>query len=129
MCPNTSTAGSPIDRFIWSAGIWLTVPVISTEPLKKEHGKPFAGCTGEQQDAILKTFADGDFKAGKFDGSVFFQQLMELTLEGYLSDPKYGGNRNRVGWHLIGIPDGLRSCWWNPHGVEMVLSPDEGFQD
>ena len=96
---------------------------------KKEHGKSFAGCTGEQQDAILKTFADGDFKAGKFDGSVFFRQLMELTLEGYLSDPKYGGNRNRVGWRLIGIPDGLRSCWWNPHGVEMVLSPDEGFQD
>jgi len=96
---------------------------------RKEHGKPFAGCTGEQQDAILKTFSDGDFKAGKFDGSVFFQQLMELTLEGYLSDPKYGGNRNRVGWRLVGIPDGLRSCWWNPHGVEMVLSPDEGFQD
>jgi len=96
---------------------------------RKEHGKPFAGCTGAQQDAILKAFADGGFKAGKFDGSVFFRQLMELTLEGYLSDPKYGGNRNRAGWRLIGIPDGLRSCWWNPNGVEMVLSPDEGFQD
>jgi gluconate 2-dehydrogenase gamma chain len=96
---------------------------------RKQHGKPFAGCTGEQQDAILKSFAAGDFKAGKFDGSVFFQQLMELALEGYLSDPRYGGNRDRVGWRWIGIPDGLRSCWWNPHGVEMVLSPDEGFQD
>ena len=96
---------------------------------RKEHGKPFSGCTGEQQDAILKTFAGGDFKAGKFDGNVFFRQLMELTLEGYLSDPKYGGNRNRAGWRWIGIPDGLRSCWWNPHGVDMVLSPDEGFQD
>jgi gluconate 2-dehydrogenase gamma chain len=95
----------------------------------KEHGKPFAGCTGEQQDAILKLFVEGGFKAGKFDGSVFFRQLMELTLEGYLSDPKYGGNRNRAGWRVIGIPDGLRSCWWNPHGVEMVLSPDSGFQD
>ena len=96
---------------------------------RKEHGKSFVGCTGEQQDAILKTFSEGDFKAGKFDGTVFFRQLMELTLEGYLSDPKYGGNRNRAGWRLIGIPDGLRSCWWNPHGVEMVLSPGAGFQD
>ncbi len=96
---------------------------------RNQHGKPFAGCTGERQDAILRTFANGDFKAGKFDGSVFFRQLMELTLAGYLSDPKYRGNRDRVGWRWIGIPDGLRSCWWNPHGVEMVLSPDEGFQD
>ena len=96
---------------------------------KKQHGKFFAGCTGEEQDAILSEFASGDFKAGKFDGSLFFRQLMELTLEGYLSDPKYGGNRNRLGWRFIGIPDGLRSCWWNPHGVEMVLSPDEGFHD
>jgi len=96
---------------------------------RKECDRPFAGCTGEQQDAILKAFAAGEFKARKFDGSVFFRQLMELTLEGYLSDPKYGGNRDRAGWRWIGIPDGLRSCWWNPHGVRMVLSPDEGFQD
>jgi hypothetical protein len=96
---------------------------------KKQHGKSFAGCTGEEQNAILEDFAAGDFKAGKFDGRLFFRQLMELTLEGYLSDPKYGGNRNRLGWRFIGIPDGLRSCWWNPHGVEMVLSPDEGFHD
>ena len=96
---------------------------------QKQYGRPFAGCTGGQQDNVLKAFAQGDFKVGKFDGSVFFRQLMELTLEGYLSDPKYGGNRNRAGWRLIGIPDGLRSCWWNPHGLERVLSPDEGFRD
>ena len=96
---------------------------------ERRYGKAFADCKGEEQDAMLKDFAAGDFKAGKFDGSLFFQQLMELTLEGYLSDPKYGGNRNRVGWRFIGIPDGLRSCWWNPHGVEMVLFPDEGFHD
>ena len=99
------------------------------EVARKRCGRPFAGCTGEQQDEILKAFSAGDFKAGRFDGSVFFRQLMELTLEGYLSDPRYGGNRDRVGWRTIGIPDGLRSCWWNPHGVGMILSPEEGFQD
>jgi gluconate 2-dehydrogenase gamma chain len=99
------------------------------EAAGKRTGKPFADSTGEEQDAILEDFAAGNFKAGKFDGSLFFRQLMELTLEGYLSDPRYGGNRDRVGWRLIGIPDGLRSCWWNPHGVEMILSPDEGFND
>jgi gluconate 2-dehydrogenase gamma chain len=95
----------------------------------KKYSRPFTACSGERQDAILRAFAAGDFKSGKFDAGVFFSQLMELVLEGYLSDPKYGGNRNRAGWQLIGIPDGLRSCWWNPHGVDMVLSPDKGFQD
>ena len=95
----------------------------------RQYGKSFSRCSGEQQDVILKAFAAGGFKAGKFEGSVFFRQLMELTLEGYLSDPRYGGNRNRAGWKLIGMPDGLRSCWWNPHGVERILVPDEGLQD
>jgi Gluconate 2-dehydrogenase subunit 3 len=99
------------------------------EAARKGYGKSFAGSTVEEQDATLEAFASGEFEAAKFDGRVFFQQLMELTLEGYLSDPKYGGNRDRLGWQFIGIPDGLRSCWWNPHGVGMILSPDEGFQD
>ena len=67
--------------------------------------------------------------ADRFEGQVFVRQMMILTLEGFLADPRYGGNRDRVGWRFIGIPDGLRSCWWNPEGVEMVLSPDKGFQD
>ena len=96
---------------------------------REKYGKPFVGSLGDEQDAILMEFATGKFKTGKFNGSVFCQQLMELTLEGYLSDPRYGGNRNRAGWEFIGIPDGLRSCWWNPHGVQMILSPDQGFHD
>ena len=78
---------------------------------------------------MLEACAAGEFKAARFDGGLFFRQLMELTLEGYLSDPRYGGNRDRVGWRFIGVPDGLRSCWWNPRGVERILSPDEGFCD
>ena len=95
----------------------------------RRYGKSFAGCTGEEQDVILAAFAAGEHNVGKFRGDLFFRQLMEMTLEGYLSDPRYGGNRNRSGWEFIGLPDGLRSCWWNPDGVKMVLDPDEGFQD
>lgn len=99
------------------------------EAAAKRTGRPFAACPGAEQDGILEAFAAGRHKAGKFDGSVFFQQLMELTLEGYLSDPRYGGNRGQAGWRWIGLPDGLRSCWWNPQGVRRILLPDEGFQD
>jgi gluconate 2-dehydrogenase gamma chain len=41
---------------------------------------------------------------------VFFQRLVTLTLEGFLSDPQYGGNRNQVGWRFIG----RTPCWWAP---------------
>ncbi len=96
---------------------------------RKKHGRPFAECDDGQQDAILRAFSAGEVEAGVFDGNVFFRQLMEMTLEGYLSDPKYGGNRGRAGWRWIGIPDGLRSCWWNPDGVKMIVAPDDGFND
>lgn len=96
---------------------------------KREFSKSFADCSAQQQDTLLGRFAEGRIRIGKFTGQIFFQQMMELTLEGFLSDPKYGGNKDRVGWRFIGIPDGLRSCWWNPNGVEMVLRPDEGFHD
>lgn len=96
---------------------------------KREFGRAFADCPAQQQDTLLGRFAEGKVRFGNFNGQIFFQQMMELTLEGFLSDPKYGGNKDRVGWRFIGIPDGLRSCWWNPNGVEMVLRPDEGFHD
>jgi gluconate 2-dehydrogenase gamma chain len=99
------------------------------ETAKKHHGKWFAACIGATQDTILQRFASGSVNARGFDGRLFYRQLMELTLEGYLSDPKYGGNRNRRGWALIGKPDGLRSCWWNPNGVKTVLAPEDGFND
>ena len=137
LIPGAVEAGVPeyMDRWLMERSFRLVRNYFShgarylDEVAGKRYGRPLAGCSGGQQDAILKEFAAGGFKVGRFDGNVFFRQLMELTLEGYLSDPKYGGNRDRAGWRLIGIPDGLRSCWWNPHGVEMVLSPDEGFQD
>ncbi len=95
----------------------------------KRYEISFVNCSGKQQDSIIKDFAAGNINLGKFNSRLFFQQLMELTLEGFLSDPKYGGNRNRTGWQFIGLPDGLRSCWWNPEGVQQVLYPEKGFQD
>jgi gluconate 2-dehydrogenase gamma chain len=96
---------------------------------RKQFKKDFIDCPPKRQDEVLQQVADGELRLRRFDGRLFFQKLMELTLEGYLSDPKYGGNRDRVGWKFIGIPDGLRSCWWNPNGPGTVLSPNDGFND
>jgi gluconate 2-dehydrogenase gamma chain len=71
--------------------------------------KNFIEVTPEQQDQILTDMADD--KATTFEGpsgSGFFMQLRNHTIEGMFSDPMYGGNRDLVGWKLIGYPGAQR---------------------
>ena len=34
----------------------------------------------------------------------FFNLLLDNTIEGFFSDPIYGGNRDKIGWKLVGFP-------------------------
>ena len=36
--------------------------------------------------------------------AVFFETLLANTIEGFFSDPMYGGNRDMVGWRMVGFP-------------------------
>jgi gluconate 2-dehydrogenase gamma chain len=38
------------------------------------------------------------------NGKRFFDLLLQNTMEGFFADPLYGGNRNMVGWKMIGFP-------------------------
>lgn len=65
----------------------------------------FADLSEEQQDSIL-TDMDAETATG-FEGpsaKAFFTQLRNDTIAGFFSDPLYGGNRDLVGWKLIGYP-------------------------
>jgi gluconate 2-dehydrogenase gamma chain len=69
----------------------------------------FVDLSAEQQDQIL-TDMQAD-KATGFNGpggKAFFTQLRNDTIEGMFSDPMYGGNRDMVGWKLIGYPGAQR---------------------
>ena len=90
----------------------------------RRHKQRFDACPTAEREGILEAVSENKVGEDGFNAALFYQQLVELTLEGYLSHPKYGGNRDRAGWRFIGIPDGLRSCWWNPNGVEGVLHDD-----
>jgi hypothetical protein len=39
------------------------------------------------------------------DTTAFFDQARLLTLCGMFSNPAYGGNRDKLGWKLIGFED------------------------
>lgn len=62
--------------------------------------KGFAACTPAQQDELLRLFKDSPEKSGE---KAWYEILVVLTLEGFLGDPSYGGNKNKVGWALVGF--------------------------
>lgn len=53
----------------------------------------FAGLAPADQDAILVEMEKGDF----------FQGMRFATMVGMFADPRYGGNRDAVGWKLLGF--------------------------
>jgi len=70
-------------------------------------GKPFADLGPERQDALLRDLEQNVAKGFTPSASAFFELVLGHTLEGTFSDPYYGGNRDFIGWELIGYP-GLR---------------------
>lgn len=83
-------------------------------------GTPFETMSAEDQDAYLSQLENGVDLDG-VPSNIFFDMLLENTIEGYLSDPKYGGNRNMVGWKAIGFP-GAFASWYDladKHGIDL----------
>lgn len=62
--------------------------------------KGFAALTPAQQDELLTLFKDSPPRSGE---AHFFELLTVMTLEGFLGDPSYGGNKGKVGWRLMGF--------------------------
>ncbi|MDH0730190.1 gluconate 2-dehydrogenase subunit 3 family protein [Pseudomonas sichuanensis] len=72
---------------------------------RKQHSRAFAELAGEQMDTILVAMEEGHLDwEGAGSGSRLFEFLLMSVREGYFADPLYGGNRNMVGWKLVGFP-------------------------
>lgn len=72
----------------------------------------FADLQPEQQDAMLSQLESGELALADVDGKSFFKMLLQLTQEGFMADPMYGGNRDMAGWKLVGFP-GARGNYLN----------------
>jgi gluconate 2-dehydrogenase gamma chain len=88
-------------------------------------GTPFAKMSVEQQDAYLKTLDGGDKDLGGVPSRVFFADLWQMTVEGFFSDPVYGGNRDMVSWRMIGFPGAYASYYdlVENHGMRFDREP------
>lgn len=84
-------------------------------------GTPFDKMSEEEQDKYLSALEAGGQDLDGVPSAVFFSMLLQNTLEGYLADPIYGGNRNMVGWKTIGFP-GAYASWYalaDQHGIDL----------
>jgi gluconate 2-dehydrogenase gamma chain len=86
---------------------------------------PFAQMSAQQQDNYLASLQKGGTDLGGVPSDVFFTHLWEGTLEGFFSDPVYGGNRNMVSWRMIGFPGAYASYYdlVDQHGIKIDRSP------
>ena len=71
---------------------------------RKNHGKDFIALPEAAQDDVLHGLESGDIELSNVPAKVFFTMLWNNTVEGFLADPMYGGNRNFAGWKLVGFP-------------------------
>jgi gluconate 2-dehydrogenase gamma chain len=74
---------------------------------RQSGGKPFAELPPSAQDAVLRDLEQNTATGFTPNAATFFELVLGHTLEGTFGDPHYGGNRDFVGWELIGYP-GLR---------------------
>jgi gluconate 2-dehydrogenase gamma chain len=72
---------------------------------QKENGKAFKDLAADRQDALLKQMESGDLNLdGPITSKFFFAMFLQNVLEGYFSDPIYGGNKGAAAWKMIGFP-------------------------
>jgi gluconate 2-dehydrogenase gamma chain len=70
----------------------------------RQYGNAFEKLAAAQQDEVLRALDEGKFPLEATPARFFFNLLLENTIEGFFSDPIYGGNRDKVGWKLVGFP-------------------------
>lgn len=71
---------------------------------KTFNNHAFSALSAGDQDKVLTGLEKGDIKLDAVKAKPFFKMLLQNTIEGFFSDPIYGGNRDMVGWKLIGFP-------------------------
>jgi gluconate 2-dehydrogenase gamma chain len=79
---------------------------------KKLHGKEFDRLAPKEREETLKALEAGKAELGDFHGREFFVALLDIVMEGFLSDPIYGGNKDKAAWKMIGYP-GLPAVYAN----------------
>lgn len=90
--------------------------------ISQQYQKKFHELPSETQIAVMEIMEAGKIPLeGISSSATFFNLLWKNTQEGFLSDPKYGGNKEMIGWKLVGFP-GARADF-----MDFVDKPGEPY--
>ena len=76
----------------------------ANEFTRKTWAKDFDRLNEEQRIAALKAMEEGKAEFKGFGSAMFFNALLQITMEGFFADPIYGGNRDMASWKMVGYP-------------------------
>jgi gluconate 2-dehydrogenase gamma chain len=71
---------------------------------RKTYGKDFDRLPGAEREAALKAMEDGKAEFAGLNSRMFFNALLDISMEGFFADPIYGGNRDMAAWKMVGYP-------------------------
>jgi gluconate 2-dehydrogenase gamma chain len=93
---------------------------------RKAYGKDFDHLAPAEREAALKVMEAGKADFAGLNAKPFFEALYQSAMEGFFSDPIYGGNRNKVSWRMVGYP-GLPATYaakaLEYRGKKVVIEP------
>jgi gluconate 2-dehydrogenase gamma chain len=91
----------------------------------EKRGAAFADLAADAQDHYLKSLETGASDLDGVPAAVSFDMLLKMTVEGFFSDPVYGGNRNMAAWRMIGFPGAYADYYEaiDRHGVKFEREP------
>jgi gluconate 2-dehydrogenase gamma chain len=75
---------------------------------RSRFGVAFAEAAFDDQTALLRDLEKGAGDKGHWQSiapAAFFRLLRDYTMMGFYGDPRHGGNRDRVSWRMLGVPD------------------------
>ena len=70
---------------------------------RSKYGQSFHSLKDESKDDVLLAFEVGTIPMYK-NAAEFFETLRYHIMEGIFCEPHYGGNRDMMGWRLVGFP-------------------------
>jgi gluconate 2-dehydrogenase gamma chain len=94
------------------------IPAVEAYVRDLHAGNTFKEIGVAEQDGVLRALESGAAKLSGADGKSFFDMFLQNVLEGYFSDPIYGGNKDMAAWKMIGFPGAHYDyrAWVSRHG-------------
>jgi gluconate 2-dehydrogenase gamma chain len=95
------------------------------DDIQQRRGTSFDRLPGPEQDAYLQSLQSGQQSLNGVPAHTFFDSLLSLTIEGFFSDPVYGGNKDMMAWKMIGFPGAYASFYdlVDQHGMLYTRPP------